>query len=60
MTFQEASARIGAQVKHGQRVALDLERVESDGTCWVWFGEVRESDGARICESIPASELEMP
>jgi hypothetical protein len=36
-----------------------VETTERDGTSHVWFGETREIDGARICENIHFSNLEL-
>lgn len=34
----------------------EVDRVESDGTTYVWFGTVR-SDGARLCEAFTSTDL---
>lgn len=36
----------------------EVDRVESDGTVHVWFGKIREQDGARITQAVHFADLD--
>lgn len=53
VTFKE-----GTRVKFNNKEGI-VDRMARDGTVFVWFGEIRETDQAKLVEEIHYSNLEV-